>query len=195
MKKITNESHIVLSGKKVELPTSKGKDGFFIPILSKIDDQLSAMLSHHCKVLVIRIDLRLSNQSNDNQVMTEFMRRYKKRITRKYRLDRVAYVWCREQNIANQHHYHLALMVDGNKARQGKPFTDIAMEYWDNLDIGSVWVPSRSYVMLKRADHKTYQQLFNRLSYLAKVYSKSPSQRSASANDYEGSRIKHKEAA
>ena len=195
MKKITNESHIVLGGKTLELPTSKGKDGFFIPILSKIDDQLSAMLSHHCKILVIRIDLRLSNQSNDNQVMTEFMRRYKKRITRKYKLDRLGYVWCREQNRANQHHYHLALMVDGNKARQGKPFTDIAKEYWDNLDMGSAWVPTRSYIMLKRGDDLAYREQFERLSYLAKVYSKSPSKRSASANDYEGSRIKHKEAA
>lgn len=187
--------HIILDDRKLELPISKGNDGFYVQILAKINDQVSAMLSHHCKVMVFRLDLRLYSPSMDNQVMTGFLKRYRKRLQTSLGLMRVGYLWCREQHRANQHHYHLAVLVDGNQYQRPKALINIARQYWDELDIGSIHIPKQCYAVIRRGDDQAYQEQFERLSYLAKVYSKSPSQRSASANDYEGSRIKHKEAA
>lgn len=184
--------HIILGDRPLDLPISKANKGFYIQILTKIDDQLRAMLSHHCKVLVFRVDLHLHNQSNDNQVMTTFIMRYRKRLQKGLGLSRVGYVWCREQDKANQHHYHLAVMVDGNKHQRAGKLISLIKYYWDELHIGKTTVVEKCYVMVGRDSEEAYQMAFERICYLAKVYSKSPNQRNASANDYEGSRIKCK---
>lgn len=189
---MTIAPHIILGDKPLELPISKANKGFYIQILIKIDDQLRAMLSHHCKILVFRVDLRLHNQSNDNQVMTTFIKRYRKRLQKGLGLSRVGYVWCREQDKAKQHHYHLAVMIDGNKHQRAGKLISLIKHYWDDLDIGRIRVPDNCYTMLSRNDDEAYQLTFDRICYLAKVYSKSPNQRNASTNDYEGSRIKCK---
>ena len=38
-----------------------------------------------------------------------------KRLKRKYKLCRVGYIWVREQEKSKHQHYHLVLMIDGNK--------------------------------------------------------------------------------
>ena len=186
--------HIILGDRSLELPISKANKGFYLQILTKIDDQLSAMLSHHCKVLVFRLDLRLHGQGNDNQVMTTFIKPYRKRLQKGLGLSRVGYVWCREQVKAKQHHYHLVVVVDGNKHQRAGKLISLAKDYWDDLDIGSIGIPENCYSVIRRGNSEAYQLAFERICYLAKVHSKSPNQRNASANDYEGSRIKHKEA-
>lgn len=182
---------VELGGRSLELPMSKGNQGHFLPILAKIDDQVSAMLSHHCKVLVYRLDLRLNDYTESNEVMSSFLKRYIQTLRRTSKLNRVAYVWCREQHKANQQHYHVVFMVDGNKHQYPSLLIDQARLHWEDRDIGTLSIPNQCFTMLRRGDDEAYQQVFERLSYLAKVFSKVS--RGNSTNDYSTSRIKPKE--
>lgn len=194
MKKVIKERQVTLGGRMLELPQSKKGEGHFLAILSKIEGQASAMLSHHSKILAVRLDLHLFEASNTNTAISSLIRWLRKRLSQSYHLNRLGYVWCREQNKSTKQHYHLVLIVDANKHRHPALFLDLTCRYWEQeRDIGTVFIPKHCYYLVKRNDHGAFQKMFDRLSYLAKVSTKSPSLRSQFANDYEGSRIKHKE--
>lgn len=193
VKKVIKAAHVELGGRSLELPMSKSNQGHFLPILAKIDDQVSAMLSHHSKVLVYRLDFRLYDYTESNEVMSSFLRRYSKTLRRISNINRVAYLWCREQHKADHQHYHAAFIVDGNKHQRPGLLIDQAKTHWEDRDIGTLSIPKQCYTMLRRGDDEAYQRVFERLSYLAKVFSKGA--RGDTVNDYSTSRIKPKEAA
>ncbi|UTV98793.1 inovirus-type Gp2 protein [Marinomonas rhizomae] len=149
------------------------------------------MLSHHCKVLVYRLDMSTYDYSPSNKELSDFIKRYRQRLQRSLGLKRVAYLWCREQNKSDKQHYHLAFIVDANKHQRPSLLIEIAKIYWNDMDIGTIHTPKNCYRVLKRNDSKTYQLVFERLCYLAKVFSKG--KKSPTTNDYEGSRIKPKD--
>lgn len=188
VKKVIKATRVELGGRSLELPMSKGNQGHFLPILAKIDDQVSAMLSHHSKVLMYRLDFRLYDCTESNEVMSSFLRRYLKTLRRASNINRVAYVWCREQYKADHQHYHSAFIVDGNKHQYPSLLIDQARLHWEDRDIGTLSIPKQCYTMLRRGDDEAYQRVFERLSYLAKVFSKGT--RSDTVNDYSTSRIK-----
>ncbi|WP_417559215.1 YagK/YfjJ domain-containing protein [Marinomonas sp.] len=184
-------TRVELGGRSLELPMSKSNQGHFLPILAKIDDQVSAMLSHHCKVMVYRLDFRLYDYTSSNKVMSTFLKRYTQTLQRTSSINRVAYLWCREQHKADHQHYHAAFIVDGNKHQRPGLLINQARRYWDDRDIGTLSIPKQCYKILRRGDNEAYQQVFERLSYIAKVFSKGT--RGNTINDYSTSRIKPKE--
>jgi hypothetical protein len=188
MKKVIKATRVELGGRSLELPMSKSNKGHFLPILAQIDDQVSAMLSHHCKVLVYRLDFRLYDYTNSNCVMSSFLKRYIQTLRRTSKINRVAYLWCREQYKADHQHYHAAFIVDGNKHQRPSLLIDQAKPHWEDRDIGTLSIPKQCYTMLRRGDDEAYQRVFERLSYLAKVFSKGT--RGGTINDYSTSRIR-----
>jgi len=189
MKRIIKTGDVELCGKVLKLPPSKKGKGHYFEILQKLVSQMDAMLSHHCKLLIFRVDLHLHEQSDTSEQLSKLFRRFKKRLTTKG-IKRLGYVWCREQDQSDKHHYHVCFMIDGNKYRNPFHLIGLIRSYWSDGQVGSIWQPENSIYHLGRGDLQAYQEVFNRISYLAKVDTKG--NKPKSSNDYGGSRIKPK---
>jgi len=198
MKKIVNAKSVMIRGREFPLPASMKSQGHYFPILEKTVEQLDAMLSHHCKVMVLRLDLHLHDASDDNKVMSDFIKRLKQHLTRRASkgchkrasLKRLGYVWCREQNKSNKAHYHSAFFVDASKYQKGHTIAQEAIRLWQERDVGLIHIPNQSYRIVRRGDESAYRKSFKRVSYLGKVYSKQLKDKTV--NTYSTSRIKAK---
>jgi urease gamma subunit len=151
--------------------------------------QTDAMLSYHSKIHVIRFDLRLYEYTENNIIITVFNRRLHRWLKRKYKLKRIAFIWCRELEKAKQQHYHYVLMLDGHKINFPQDITNKVKELWRQLG-GSEYFPDNCYYNIKRNDYKSIQDAIWRISYLAKARGKGhkPDQ----TKNYGTSRLKHK---
>jgi hypothetical protein len=180
---------VELHNKVLSLPNSKKEKGYYLPILERIDGQLAAMLSHHSKVLVIRLDLHVLDNPDTNEQVSAFIRRLRKWTDQKGH-KRLGYVWCREQHKSDKPHYHLVIILNGNITCHPHNVIKAVMRYWKDWDIGTVYTPKHCYYLVKRDDQKAYDAVIWRTSYLAKVHSKDKS--NPATNDYSTSRIKLK---
>lgn len=171
--------------------------GCYVEILNAIYMQLMAMLSHHNKVLVVRVDIHLPDNPEKNTAMSEIVEKFKRRLLRKeFSLKRLGYIWVREASKNGCVHYHLVYMVDGNKQRTAfklNALLEEAIMFVDakinihfctgNKEEGKVCC----YSLLKRDNKQGLEDIFHWLSYLAKERSKG--QRPLATNDYYSSQI------
>lgn len=206
MRVISNEPTIELDGLILPVYTSKGD--YYVEPLVAIKDQLDAMLSHHSKVFVFRFDIRIKENSyydeegneydtftDDNQIITDFIKAFNRWLKRKYKLPRIGYVWCRELEKAKKQHYHLVLMVDGNKINATTSLHNTIKPKIKEIAIkrGLVeHIPPNAYMVdnadLKQGDYTLYKDAFYRASYLAKVIGKGV--KGERANNFQPSRVK-----
>ena len=161
--------------------------GCYLEILESINSQLNALLSHHCKILVVRFDLHIHGYSCRNELISRFFRKLKKKIRAIYNTRRVGHVWVRELEKAKQQHYHCAIFVDGNNARHPKKLLILIEWIWETWDQPKPFTPKNCYYIINRHSTQAYNECFYRLSYLAK--SRGKGSRSSTANDYSTSRI------
>lgn len=192
MRKLTNDKTITIDGLELPILTHDGKYNCFVEPLPKIKRELDAMLSHHRKVFVFRIDMRIESYTGDNEVMTKFLRSFIPWLKRRYDLHRVGYVWCREVETSKKQHYHLVFMIDGTAVKTMKTITDKAIEIASIQDL-SPWIPkSPSYLIerkhLEQGNYTRYKQAFLRASYIAKERGKKV--KGESVNSFQTSRIK-----
>lgn len=191
----TNEPAITIDG--LELPIQNtGKDGkiynCYVEPLQRFKREIDAMLSHHDKIFIYRFDIHIHVHSQTNEVISKFRKSYAERVKRYYKTKNVAYVWCREVERSKKQHYHLAVIVDGNKTNVGGALQYMAEEVASLQDLTIGLCDNPSY-LIKRADlakgnYSTYNDAFYRLSYLAKERGKTI--KAERANSYQTSRIK-----
>lgn len=206
MRIISNEPTIELGG--LELPVYTSKGDYYVEPLITIKDQLDAMLSHHSKVFVFRFDIRIKKDSyyddegiehgtftDDNQIITNFLKVFNRWLKRRYKLPRIGYVWCREIEKAKKQHYHLVFMVDGNKINAATSLHNTIKPKIIELakKQGLVeHIPLNPYMVdnadLKKDDYTLYKNAFYRASYLAKVSGKNI--KGERANNFQPSRVK-----
>lgn len=191
MARITKDKAITVDGNTWWV--NSRLSGLFMPCIITMIRQLDAMLSHHNKVHLLRFDLRLYRYTPQNTIITEFNKRFHKWLRRKYKLKRVGFLWCREQETQINQHYHYALMIDGNKVCFPDKLIQKIKEIWNEQLQGSAYIPQRCYYNLSRNDYTTIQNAIWRISYLAKVRSKGgkPTQ----TKSFNTSRIKKKTGA
>lgn len=160
-------------------------------IMDKILFQLGAMLSHHSRVIVIRIDLHPAFLTENNKTFSDCLNRINQWIRREYRLTRIGYAWVREQETSDKQHYHLAWMLDHHKVKHSHHIMTKAGELWDYVTDGTHHKPPHCYHIVKR---NTYdEEMANaiaRLSYLAK--DKGKGKIIQGVKNYSTSRIKQK---
>ena len=96
------------------------KKGIYKEIIKRFVSQLDITFSIHKRLLVHRIDLHTNFFTPDNKIISKFMNRLKQFLKRNYGLDKIGYIWVREQERSKKQHYHLALLLDGNKIRHPK---------------------------------------------------------------------------
>ena len=164
MRNKTNKSVINIDGVELPILTHGGKYYCHIAPLKTIKRELDSMLSHHNKVYVFRLDIRVSEYTHNNEVITRFLRTFNAWIKRKYKLKRVGYAWCREIETAKKQHYHLVFMVDGNviNTTYGKIFEKIqAITKAQGL---KPYMPENAYLIKRKdlvnGDHEEYDKAF-----------------------------------
>lgn len=161
--------------------------GCFVEVLEQIDGQLAAMLSHHSRVMVLRLDLHLYDYTDANGEISRFVRKVKKRLCRRYALKRVGHAWAREMEKAKQQHYHIALMLDANKVQHPAQVIRLCEEIWQGWNHPKPFTPENCFSVIRRHDVRGYGEIFWRLSYMAKIRGKG--YKGKAANDYSTSRI------
>ncbi|NMA40937.1 MAG: inovirus Gp2 family protein [Lentisphaerae bacterium] len=159
-------------------------------ILNAIERTLDAGLEASSKALVFRYDVRLPRtiEETSNEIFKSFQADFCKHLTRKGLKPR--YVAVREGDSSPNPHYHVAMVLDGQKTQNPYGHLQKAGETLARkLDLppdrnhGLIHACDRDYngqpqpnsYMLTR-DGENYDDAFHRLSYLAKVSTK-PSDR------------------
>lgn len=181
---------VAITGHQLNI-NANDKRGCFVEILESTKQQIDAMLSHHCKVLVIRIDLHVNRYQPDNTLISNFVRKLRKKLNTKYNLSRLGYIWVREQERAKHQHYHFALLIDANKIRYPKKVITIIEDIWQKWLLPKPFTPGHCYYLVHRGDNTAYQEAFYRLSYMAKERGKG--YKAKTANDFSTSRIRPKQ--
>lgn len=179
----------MLNGETLSI-NANSKHGCFVEILERIHQQLEAMLSYHGKVLVLRLDLHTYDYEPTNKLMSNFLRKLKKRCKRNLGVKRIGHIWAREIEKAKSQHYHLGLMFDGNKVRHPSKLIRLVETIWEQWNQPKPYTPQNCYYLIHRNSRANYSECFNRLSYLAKVRGKG--YRDKTANDYSASQVPHK---
>ena len=191
MRKLINSNTVIIDGLELPILTHDGKYYCFEEPLPIIKRELDAMLSHHRKVFVFRIDMRIERYTGDNKVITKFLRSFIPWLKRRYDLKRVGYVWCREVETAKKQHYHLVFMIDGTAVKTMKTITDKVKDIAFMQDL-SPWIPkSPSYLIerkhLEYGDYTKYKEAFRRASYIAKERGKKV--KGKKTNSFQTSRV------
>lgn len=179
-------------------PINTGNNGQYAcyqDILQRIYEQFELMTEAHNKVLFVRFDLHYPSSYNfvvTNQHISDFFRRMVEHYSRK-KID-LRYIWVREITTDSLgHHYHCAMLLDGNKVQKYYPITQKASEIWgrvidDDADGLVNYCDSKENgLMIRRPSSKAegdvlalqqqnyseiYDQCFYWASYLAKVNQK-----------------------
>jgi hypothetical protein len=178
--------YINLNGEELSINASD-KYGVYKEIIIGFVSQLDIALSIHKRLLVHRIDLHTTYYTPNNKIISRFMNRIKQWLKRNYGLDNIGYIWVREKERAKHQHYHLALLLNGDKIRHPKRLNETLKEKW--LPYGHIPVIKSPYYFIDKHNHKEMRgKVIYRVSYLAKVRGKG--YRDGQANDYQTSRLK-----
>lgn len=197
MRQKTSSKVIELNGKflPIYFEEDTGR-GCYFEMLSRIDEQLTAMLTHHNKVLVVRLDIHLDPKirPDNNDIMSHYIRKMRKWAARKYKVKRLGFAWCRELCSSKKIHYHIALMIDGDKTQDHRTIvkeTSRIVESYQHLGYGSTqFYPKDCFHMLHRGDKIEFNTAFKHLSYMAKERTKDYKYLSPKGKNFFTSRIK-----
>ena len=163
---------------------------FSYDYIRAIDGVITTMTERHSKVLVVRFDLRYPkdhNADNSNNDFSGTMQGVCREFSRK-KYD-PQYVARREQVSSENQHYHVGILLDGNKKRSMNAVRETVEKHWARqLDIPLEEVQQKALVypcnktpdgspresgrMIKRGtweNRKQKEETMRQLSYLAKV--------------------------
>lgn len=145
-------------------------------------------MSHYSRIMFLRLDVRQRDYRGDNRPMSDLLRKLKKRLSRRYQTKRIAYLWVREQEKAENQHYHLILMLDGHTVRHPSRIIKLVEEIAEKWDWPKPYTPQHCYYLIHRGNQAEYNAAFKRGSYLAKERGKG--QQDPASNSYNRSHIK-----
>ena len=153
-------------------------NGDYAEILQAFDNLFNVAISRHNKILLIRMDLRFNDTfiyPYDNSLLSRFMEALTLHCKR-LGLDPL-YLWVREQVTSNNHHYHLILLLNGNKIQNPYGIFNKATELWGNcLNTDATGlVHYGPHIMIRRNSvgfEHSYHEALKLAGYLAKSYSK-----------------------
>ena len=183
----TYQHEWVVGGDVVKLPINvTKKSGCYVEILEAIIRELVAMLSIHSKVLAVRFDVHLYDHTDDNEVISDFLKPLGRWIERTYS-SKLGYVWVREHATVKNQHYHFLVMVNGDKAKSAYNIIERAEKIAEiqQLHIG---LCDKAKTMVRRGDVEAFNKVIKRGSYLAKERTKLHG-KGKTANNFSGSRI------
>jgi len=155
----------------VLLPIQNREDwGSYRPILKATHDQLKNMLSHHCKILALRVDFHVNKDHWKEGDFSKLLKNSKRKICNHYKLKRIAHIWAREASSNGSHHYHLVLIVDANKVNNPMVITNILTQEW--IKMGHPHPRRNNHHILSSTVDNHFLDAFHHFSYLAKIHTK-----------------------
>ena len=186
----TNQSPYIIGSDSYGINTGNNKYSCFTDILNAMHGQMQAMLSHHNKVIVVRVDLHCDKYTSGNSELSRFMCKVRKRLYSHYKCTRFGYLWVREQERQKSQHYHVMLIIDANKIQHPSALLGWLQERWSVRGHPRPYVPKHCFYKINRGDDKAFGEAFYRCSYLAKARGKGYGR--LGVNNYSGSRVRAK---
>lgn len=166
--------------------------GCYMEVLDSLKSQMDAFLSHHARMLFVRVDIRQHTYTDDNKPISDLMRKLNKWLKRTYRVTRIGYLWVRELEKAKQQHYHLVLMVSAKEVQHPARIIQEVERIAEGWGWPKPWTPDRCFYVVRRTDSRAYGEAFYRGSYLAKERGKG--YKGLTAKNYGSSNIKPRQA-
>ncbi len=180
---VTYQAGYSYAGK--QYPINSSKSGCYTKILQRIIEQITAMRAHYGRVLFIRLDLHHENFGDDNSLVSAFMKSARAIVQSRYQTAHLGYLWARELERAKCQHYHVILLVDGDKVRHPSALLDLLVESWAKQG-GVSSIPKNGFIHID--DENSEAKAVHRASYLAKARGKG--YRPDGVRDFDCSRIK-----
>ena len=171
MRKVSVDLYFKTAGQQFRINNGP-RLGCYEEVLNALFYQLTNLLSHHSKLLFLRLDLRVYDYARDNSQLTRWIRQTKRGLKSYFGFTRVGYLWVRELSRANKQHYHLVLILDGNKVQHPKNVFRIAKEAAYQCGMPVPWIPEKPYLKICRGDKAQFDSAMYRGSYLAKTRTK-----------------------
>ena len=187
---MTNQSPYKIGTGSYDINTYNNKFSCYTDILDTMYGQMRAMLSHHNKIIVVRIDLHCEKYTPYNIELSRFMCKVRKRLYSHYKCARFGYLWVREQERSKSQHYHVMLIIDANKIQHPSALLGWLQERWSVRGHPRPYVPKHCFYKVHRGDDMAFSEAFYRCSYLAKARGKGYG--CLGANNYSGSRVRLK---
>ncbi|WP_158681448.1 YagK/YfjJ domain-containing protein [Pseudoalteromonas sp. T1lg88] len=141
--------------------------------MNRIVHLVDSFICQYQKVFALRFDLHHGRQNTEdsNSVLQRFLKQIKQRLKANYKSD-IKVVWSCEKCKSLHHHYHVALLLNGNKVKTPQKVYKVVRELWERISGGiAPYIPHVHYNLVRKSDERfwiTLQALFVRLSYLAK---------------------------
>ncbi|WP_084405058.1 YagK/YfjJ domain-containing protein [Aliagarivorans taiwanensis] len=162
--------------------------GYYPSILFSFVEQVEAMLSHHRRILATSFVLSTTGPSDDNRLISRFFHRLNKALKNRYQELRLGYQWVREMEDSDRHHYHVVVMVDGDRITRWDKISELVTKTWLGLTGLRPHFPQNNHLRLRFDDARKLTKLVQRISYFAKARGKGSG--AAQAKNYNTSRIK-----
>jgi len=165
---LIKESPYYYKGKAFRVNTYGDTRYIETKILERGIDQLYAMLSHHSKVLAVRFDFHVRHYTEDNQFMTQLVKKLRRHLYNKYGMKRFGYLWAREQERVKKQHYHVVLFLNGHKINHPCRLLQWLSELSKRHAHDNLRPPKNCFYHVHRNDQMTIDLCVERFSYLAK---------------------------
>lgn len=174
---------------RINVDPSKGQ-GCFYEVLAKTHESMMTLLSYHCKILVVQFSFNPCENLPTNAPISRLVAVIKRRLCRRYKFARLVTGWVRETAGTGFPHYHVVLMLDGNKVNRQGGVMELVKEILESRGYPAPHFTTKTH-MISRSDHSAFAKAFYHLSYLAKVNTKGS--RPKCTNDYSFSRLQLKQ--
>lgn len=183
-KKGVNRKRVTMSDSYKGYEVNAKKSGLYAEMLSKSVRLIEETQQRFGRVLMVRFDLHQQSATDNSERLSKFFKNLIRWAKKHYETDYVGYYWTREQERAKHQHYHVYVLIDGDKCRTGTRVWEKAKDYW--LDPrGGYHVTKPKHKMINTAD--SLADAVHWASYLAKARGKG--YRPPQAKDYGASRL------
>ncbi|WP_429182755.1 YagK/YfjJ domain-containing protein [Aeromonas rivipollensis] len=159
---VTYQSVYIYQGVNYPINTTSAS-GCYTKPLSEMIRRIKEAVTCYRRVLFVRLDLSMGEGEATSERLSAFLKQAGRYVTREHGT-RLEYVWCREQEKAKRQHYHLAILIDGDKLRHPARLYEELAEIWQRKG-GRISIPENGYLM---TDSHNIAEAVYRISYLAK---------------------------
>lgn len=184
-KTVTRNEYITYKG--VTYRVNPKKSGLYVETLRSMIDQFELAASLWSRVFVLRFDLHQDFYTDDNELVSDFIKRINIKLKREYGFNKIGFCWVRELEKAKAQHYHCVFFLEGRKIQHSQRIMALIKQAWES-PLGGFHVPyfSRPFYIGKRDE--IAEQVIYRISYLAKPRGKG--YRPPQTKDFQCSRMK-----
>lgn len=185
-KTVIYDGWITHDGEKIEICNSSNY-GVYREIVEAFINQLDLAIEIHKRVLVVNLIFSINFYTDTNKIFSNFVKNIKQYLDRHYDIKDIGYQWVREHEKSKKQHYHLSLILDGNKIQHPSKLNRIIREKW--LARGSIHIPDNCFYYIDKNNLENERnEAIYRSSYMAK--SRGKQCRPEQTKDYYSSRLK-----